>query len=172
MKKILSLIIAIFLLVPLTYAADDFQKEYQKAREATKKMRSQIKSGTIPVYVDVSCENSFIENRLTSLLNKSLREHKDVRIVGDREHASVWIRVLAIEIGNKRVAMSIVGGIDSRSYIDNPANLFSSDELTSHVIFVYPDNNLGQAINKAVATFDVECIEPIRKYIERNYSNP
>ena len=144
----------------------DIQKEVDARVRIIQQMKEEVIAGKIPVYFHVGCEDKVISDKLKSLLSKALREHKDIRIVENRENAWLWIHVLAIKMDSRTVPVSMVCGRDPSAYLflnSDPAFSFWKNEISEHLVYCYPSDRLGQVVTSIVETFDVGCIEPVRK---------
>lgn len=141
-------------------------KAFESRRAVLERMEQEVIQGKIPVYLDVSCEDKKVTNKLKSLLSKALRELDNVRIVGQRSDAWLWLYLIAIRENNIRVSVAAASGRDPSSWLIPGAStrfVSEADELENFEIYSYPIDALGGMISTIVDKFDVGIMEPVRK---------
>lgn len=141
-------------------------EEIENRRAVLARMEQEVIQGKIPVYFDVSCEDKKVTNKLKSLLSKALRKLDNVRIVGRRSDAWLWLYLIAIKENNTRVSVAVAYGRDPSSWLVPGVRarlVFETDELEDMQIYSYPIDALGAMTSSIADKFDVGIIEPVRK---------
>lgn len=167
MKKIN--LVCLFSLLAFTVEASaqpSALERIESRRLDLERMEQEVIQGKIPVFFDVSCEDNGVTNKLKSLLSKALRKLDNVRIVGQRSDAWLWLYLVAIRENNIRVSVSAASGRDPSSWLipgASPRFVSQADELGNLEIYSYPINTLGSLVSAIVDKFDVGIVEPVRK---------
>ena len=144
------------------------------------RMKQEVIQGSIPVFCGVYGDDKdrTIENKIESLLLSALRKKDNVRIVGNRKDAWLYIEALFLGFDNPRsnaraAVISFVYGSDTAAGVGiNPFNvdeeytlnsLLSKSILEQHVMNFCTSEHFKNFIDSIVDDFDVNCIEPNRR---------
>ena len=176
MKK---LCLALFLLLSSTVA---YATDWTLAEDMVKMREEIIKTGDIPVFFKVHCDDKMVSDRLTSLMASDLRKKDNVKIVYAKKEAYLWLQILALRPDESgRVALSFICGetdvayrifsefgIDPKEFMihwDWGDTSLSGARRTA--LYASPINSLGDITSQIADAFDVSCLEFAREKRER-----
>jgi hypothetical protein len=150
---------------------DEWLKEYWEENVAiSKTIHDRVFKGKIPIYLDVQIdEDKAIENRVSSLITKKLREFGDISIIAKPEKSIASIYILGLmHKPTKYVTLSVTVCRNSiwlaaLHFKDGTRDTGLQEYVTSLVTTNRIDS-FSSNINYIVDTFNRDILEEIRRH--------